>query len=134
VHQIVDVAAGKGAVRTARTRGRCAFCGSDGDRAPRLVAGPGLFICDDCVELAAEVVAEGGQRRTERTLLVAVDPDHRKARCSFCGKRRPEADGMAHAPLRPAVGKLARRDQGVRICGDCLRLCDEILTASRETV
>ncbi len=39
---------------------RCSFCGKGQDQVQRLVAGPGVFICDRCVELCNEVLADGG--------------------------------------------------------------------------
>jgi len=38
---------------------RCSFCGKSKAEVERLVAGPKVYICDACVDLAAEVVAEG---------------------------------------------------------------------------
>ena len=38
---------------------RCSFCGKPKAEVERLVAGPTVYICDACVDLAAEVVAEG---------------------------------------------------------------------------
>ena len=35
---------------------RCSFCGKSKDQARRLVAGPGVFICDECVALCNEVL------------------------------------------------------------------------------
>ena len=127
VHQIVDVTTGKGAIKPSKINGHCSFCGAEKAKARRLIAGPGVLICDRCVDLADEVVAEGGQRSNEVTLLVVLDLGSPKVRCSFCGKRRDQASAMVLAPLRPSVGKYAKRDPGVRICNDCLRLCDEIL-------
>jgi hypothetical protein len=127
VHQIVDVSTGKGAVKPCKVDGQCGFCGAERAEVRRVIAGPGVLICDRCVDLAGEVVAEGGQRTNEHTLLVALDRGDPKARCSFCGKRRGRVGEMAHAPLRPGIGKYAKREPGVRICIDCLQLCDEIL-------
>lgn len=127
VHQIIDVSTGKGAVKPSKIDGYCSFCGAKNAEVRKLIAGPGVLICDRCVDLADEVVAEGGQRSNELTLLAALDLDSPKAHCSFCGKRRDRVSSMAQAPLRPGVGKYAKRDPGVRICNDCLKLCDEIL-------
>jgi hypothetical protein len=103
VHQIVDVSTGKGAIRPSAIASlSCAFCGLKGNEA--LIGGPGVHICDRCVDLADDVVAEGGQRTNERTLLVALDLGNPKARCSFCGKKRDQVGAMAHAPLRTGQG------------------------------
>jgi hypothetical protein len=39
---------------------RCSFCGKHRDQVSRLIAGPGVFICDRCVELCNEVLANSG--------------------------------------------------------------------------
>ncbi len=35
---------------------RCSFCGKGQDEVRRLIAGPGVFICDQCIELCQEVL------------------------------------------------------------------------------
>jgi len=40
---------------------RCSFCGKGKDRVRRLVAGPGVFICDQCVQLCTEVLQSEAQ-------------------------------------------------------------------------
>jgi len=37
---------------------RCSFCGKRQDQVRKLVAGPGVYICDHCVALCNEVLAE----------------------------------------------------------------------------
>ncbi len=36
----------------------CSFCGKPNTAVERLVAGPGVYICNECVGLCAEIVAE----------------------------------------------------------------------------
>jgi len=36
----------------------CSFCGKSSDEVKKLVAGPGVYICNECVALAEEVIAE----------------------------------------------------------------------------
>jgi hypothetical protein len=40
---------------------RCSFCGKGKDKVRRLVAGPGVFICDQCVRLCNEVLESEAQ-------------------------------------------------------------------------
>ncbi len=37
----------------------CSFCGKSQDEVTKLIAGPGVYICDECVELCNEIVLEG---------------------------------------------------------------------------
>jgi ATP-dependent Clp protease ATP-binding subunit ClpA len=55
--------------RQRRRRGKraaqhCSFCGKDPASGVRLVAGPGVWICAECVTLATEIIAEAGSART----------------------------------------------------------------------
>jgi ATP-dependent Clp protease ATP-binding subunit ClpX len=36
----------------------CDFCGSQESQGREMVAGPGIYICDQCVELAVEVLED----------------------------------------------------------------------------
>jgi len=45
-----------------RRNWRCSFCGKGKDKVRRLVAGPGVFICDQCVQLCTEVLQSDEQR------------------------------------------------------------------------
>jgi hypothetical protein len=44
----------------ARVHQRCNFCGKSKDQVRKLVAGPGVFICDQCVELCNEIINTEG--------------------------------------------------------------------------
>ena len=37
---------------------RCSFCGKPQDQVQRLIAGPNVFICDECIELCQEIIDE----------------------------------------------------------------------------
>lgn len=37
---------------------RCSFCGKPQDQVRRLIAGPNVFICDECIELCQEIIDE----------------------------------------------------------------------------
>ena len=37
---------------------RCSFCGKTQDQVRRIIAGPGVYICDECIELCQEIVQE----------------------------------------------------------------------------
>ncbi|MCR1898762.1 ATP-dependent Clp protease ATP-binding subunit ClpX [Irregularibacter muris] len=37
---------------------KCSFCGKSQDQVKRLVAGPGVYICDECIELCQEIIEE----------------------------------------------------------------------------
>jgi len=37
---------------------KCSFCGKTQDQVKRLIAGPGVYICDECVELCMDIIEE----------------------------------------------------------------------------
>ncbi len=37
---------------------KCSFCGKPQEQVKKLVAGPGVYICDECIELCNEIIAE----------------------------------------------------------------------------
>jgi ATP-dependent Clp protease ATP-binding subunit ClpX len=41
---------------------RCSFCGKSQDEVKKLIAGPTVYICDECVELCNDIIAEEYER------------------------------------------------------------------------
>jgi hypothetical protein len=125
IHQIVEAAGGG---RRWRKRGHpapelaCSFCGRAQRKTRKLVAGPGVYICEACVELAEAVIASGRTAETTLGLVQAVSEDAKHRRCSFCGKHRRQVTGLATTVDNPR-GKLA---SDAAICTECLILCGEI--------
>ncbi len=145
VHQIVDLSAGKGALKTSASSAmHCSFCGRSQTEVRKIIDGPGVRICDGCVDLALEALDHGEAAEPGLARVVATSPSEPKARCSFCGQRRDQVTGLAAAPDRRVVlvkqgghrgtaAKSARRlGRGVppRICAECLDLCVEIVSES----
>jgi hypothetical protein len=141
VHQIVDVSTGKGALKaSASVPLACSFCGRSRAAVRKVIAGPGVRICDGCVDLALEALDRGTAEMAGVARLVATDATEPNARCDFCGKRRDQVSGLAAAPDRRVVAvkrgghRRARRTPGAgrgqappRICAECLDLCVEII-------
>lgn len=44
---------------------RCSFCGRPQSQVKRLVAGPDVYICNECVELCQDIIAEGLAEQSE---------------------------------------------------------------------
>ena len=76
----------------------CSFCGQAKKKVPKLVAGPGVYICSGCVALARSWPQVSYPGRT----------------CSFCGQWDPDKGRVT------AHGAAA-------ICVQCLDLCDSII-------
>ena len=43
---------------------KCSFCRKANTEVAKLVAGPGVFICDECIDLATQVIAGAPARRS----------------------------------------------------------------------
>jgi hypothetical protein len=57
----------------------CSFCGKPGSKVQRLVAGPGVYICNECVELAAWVVEDAARATPEEASQRRSEFHHRSA-------------------------------------------------------
>ena len=45
---------------------RCSFCGKTQDSVKKIIAGPGVYICDECVDLCTSII-EAEQYEDEET-------------------------------------------------------------------
>ena len=43
---------------------RCSFCGKSQDEVKKLIAGPAVYICDECIELCNEIIEEEHEKET----------------------------------------------------------------------
>ncbi len=86
----------------------CSFCGKDQDQVRKLIAGPSVYICDECVDLCNDILegecehdTPAGQAPQQRTIF------NLDASCALC-----------HLPK--SIGELlAVPDRGF-ICTVCL--------------
>jgi ATP-dependent Clp protease ATP-binding subunit ClpX len=58
----------------------CSFCGKSQDEVRKLIAGPTVYICDECIELCNEIVAEEAEERFVPGKLTVPKPMEIKAR------------------------------------------------------
>jgi DNA-binding CsgD family transcriptional regulator len=87
-----------------RRYARCSFCGKGQDEVRKLIAGPGVFICDQCIELCQEVLKD----------------DNHPAR--WTAERPPSIDrqGLTVRELELAI--LFAHGIGVEVIGQCFSL------------
>jgi len=45
----------------------CSFCGKTQDEVTRLIAGPGVFICDECIQLCNSILADDEESKDDKT-------------------------------------------------------------------
>jgi hypothetical protein len=124
--EIAGAAGGSGRAGRGQAPGTelaCTFCGRSQRQVRKLIAGPGVYICEACVALAGGVVSSGAAAGIPPGRIHAAPERHGGGRCRFCAKRRDQVTGMAAMPAGPGdtvAGPAA-------ICAECLALCNEIL-------
>ena len=88
-------------------RPTCSFCGKTIEEVCKIIQGPQIHICNECVDTCGEVLSG------------AVVPDWTttaEERCDFCNRD-------ASMELRIIGNQTAT----ARICNDCVKLCVEVL-------
>ena len=59
----------------------CSFCGKSQGEVKKLIAGPGVYICDECIELCNDIIAEEYEKdEAKHSRLSIPEPaDHQEA-------------------------------------------------------
>ena len=47
----------------------CSFCGKNQKEVTKLIAGPAVYICDECIQLCSEIIEEETQKDTTEDLV-----------------------------------------------------------------
>jgi len=58
---------------------KCSFCGKTQHQVIKLVAGPGVYICDQCIDLCNQIVEEETGTRSEGVRNAEIDAAAREA-------------------------------------------------------
>lgn len=53
---------------------KCSFCGKSQDQVRRLIAGPNVYICDECIELCQEIIQEEFEENVDIDLMNLPKP------------------------------------------------------------
>ncbi len=107
---------------------KCSFCGKTQKQVRKLIAGPGVYICDECIDLCNEIIEEEfaqtaeaeltelpkpreifafldqyivGQRQAKRALSVAVYNHYKRLRAGV--QANVGKDSVTHDPQRPVA-------------------------------
>jgi hypothetical protein len=95
----------------------CSFCGRSGLDAAHLVAGPGVFICDHCIERGQRAATGEANSVKSDPRFRTVARSRRSVRCGFCRRGIAEVEQLVESGA-------------VAICDDCLRLARETQQAT----
>jgi len=112
---------------------KCSFCGKSQKQVRKLIAGPGVYICDECIELCNEIIEEElaevadlgsfelpkpreifdflqeyviGQEPAKRSLAVAVYNHYKRIQAGHAPKSGNLADGVHHDDVEIAKSNI----------------------------
>src|SRR5574339_932074 len=54
----------------------CSFCGKNQREVKKLIAGPGVYICDECIELCNDIIYEDSVKTVSKTATDNVPKPH----------------------------------------------------------
>jgi ATP-dependent Clp protease ATP-binding subunit ClpX len=93
----------------------CSFCGKSQHEVRKLIAGPSVFVCDECVELCNDIIREELEERAERTRDKLPKPQEIKKGPGRI-RHRPGARqaGPVGGGLQPLQALQTRGAEGVR--------------------
>lgn len=57
---------------------RCSFCGKSKESVNKFISGPSVYICNECVALCNEILAEEEERESQETTVTALTPEEIK--------------------------------------------------------
>jgi len=100
---------------------QCSFCGKHQREVRKLIAGPTVYICEECIKLCNDIIAEK-ERRTDLAPHETASPPKKEEAaktgqllcCSFCGRSQREVKVLIAGP-------------SVYICDECIGLCNDII-------
>src|SRR5437660_1560758 len=99
-----------------RRHTRCSFCGKGQEQVRKLVAGPGVYICDQCIDLCQEVLEEDNRSSAQKRNKGGLIPDPQV----ICAALDQYVVGQEHAKkvLSVAVYNHYKRIANAKAAGD----------------
>ena len=58
---------------------RCSFCGKDKETVKKFISGPNVYICNECISLCNEILAEEDERATSEQAIPSRSPEEIKS-------------------------------------------------------
>jgi hypothetical protein len=101
----------------------CSFCGKPNNKVAKIVAGPGVFICNECVELSAAIIADASQPAREESVRKYLDRPPEEILAMLPALTRSAA--RVEAQLAGWVGRLREQGTDWLTIGDALEMSAE---------
>ncbi|HEY0080390.1 MAG TPA: ClpX C4-type zinc finger protein [Pyrinomonadaceae bacterium] len=87
---------------------RCSFCGKQQSEVRKLIAGPTVFICDECIDICNQIIADDAQLEAQEAMRQTPGATESGAshsisfNCPHCGQTSEQflfkPDSSGHAP------------------------------------
>jgi hypothetical protein len=96
----------------------CSFCGKNQREVRKLIAGPKVYICDECIDLCNDIIAEECDHDTNLTASESgTEEPADQPTCAICSKPR-EPGEMLHLPANASL------------CAVCLEAIEKLIAAT----
>jgi ATP-dependent protease Clp ATPase subunit len=93
---------------TAKVEAQCSFCGQPQNSVKRLIQGPNVQICNECIDICNEIIADDQQVENLATNHHTETISASTLQCSFCAKHQDAATHILPVP-------------NVYVCNECLK-------------
>ena len=90
---------------------RCSFCGKYSSEVERMIAGPGVYICNECVELCNDVLYDEPSYRGEHSSR----PNSRKASAPVPQQEIPRPEEIKKEYLLPVLVDLLIKNGRLKV-------------------
>src|SRR5712671_2243629 len=85
---------------------KCSFCGKSQNDVRKLIAGPTVYICDECIELCNDIIAEEWEEEKSRELRSLPKPSEIKNVLDQYVVGQEDPRGRGPQPLQAHRGRL----------------------------
>jgi hypothetical protein len=107
---------------------QCSFCNKDEHQVERLIAGPKVFICNECIEVCLDILNDDPRLAKVQALR---DKKAANGSADTPGSRSWVTCAMCRTPIIASRGLLIP-SRGVRLCFGCIGEIDDAIADNRE--